>query len=133
MKLDLSSFEKAIQSLHRAITRSEKDKSDEELRDAVIQRFEYTYELAWKMMKRQLEAESATPATIDGLSFRDLLRDAAEKGLIEEVEVWFEYRDARNRTSHTYDSLNASEVYEVALKFFPKAKALLDKLKERNL
>ena len=52
MKLNFDSFERAISSLDRGIVRSEKDPGDEEVRDAVIQRFEYTYELAWKMLKR---------------------------------------------------------------------------------
>lgn len=132
MKLDLSSLDKALKSLERSIVRSKKEKNDEEVRDAVIQRFEYTYELSWKMMKRQLEAESANPASIDTLSFRDLLRHAAEKGLILEVDKWFEYRDARNHTSHTYDEKSARRVYEAALRFFPDSKLLLQELKKRN-
>ena len=52
MKLDFSSLKKAVKSLGKAIARTQKAPSDEELRDAVIQRFEYTYELACKMMKR---------------------------------------------------------------------------------
>lgn len=133
MKLDLSSLEKALKSLQRAVDRSQKAKEDEELRDAVIQRFEYSYELSWKMMKRMLEQESVNPSEIDTLSFRDLLREAAEKGFIQEIEPWFEYREARNRTSHTYDEESAKEVYESALRFFPEANALLEKLKQRNL
>lgn len=133
MKLDLSSLEKALKSLQRAVDRSQKAKEDEELRDAVIQRFEYSYELSWKMMKRMLEKESVNPSEIDTLSFRDLLREAAEKGFIQEIEPWFEYREARNRTSHTYDEESAKEVYESALRFFPEANELLEKLKQRNL
>ena len=129
MKLDLSSLDKALTSLDRAMIRSQKERSDKELRDAVIQRFEYTYELCWKMMKRQIEAEAATPAAIDTLSFKDLLREAAERGLIEEVEPWFEYRDARNQTSGCYDEESAEQVYEVVMRFFPKASSLLKELK----
>lgn len=132
MPLDLTSFEKALRSLERAVVRSQKAPQDEELRDAVIQRFEYSYEISWKMMKRRIEAESATPASIDVLSFRDLLREAGEKGLIPHVEPWFEYREARNRTSHAYDEKNAKAVYDAALKFLPDAQSLLEELKKRN-
>lgn len=132
MKFDLSAIEKAVGSLERALKRSQKEKKDEELRDAVIQRFEYTYELCWKMMKRRLEADASSPSAIDTLSFKDLLREAAEKGLIADVEAWFDYRDARNRTSHTYDEKNAEQVYKTAVLFFPAAKNLLEELRKRN-
>jgi len=49
-KLDLSSFVKAHKSLGKAVLRSSKNPNDEEIRDAVIQRFKYTYELSWKMI-----------------------------------------------------------------------------------
>ena len=79
MILDLSSLRKALKSLDHAIERSKKNPRDEEIRDAVIQRFEYTYELSWKMLKRQLESEHPAPVEVDALSFRDLLREAAER------------------------------------------------------
>ncbi|MEA2004569.1 MAG: HI0074 family nucleotidyltransferase substrate-binding subunit, partial [archaeon] len=90
---------KAINSMERAVNRSQRTPDDEELRDAVIQRFEYTYELCWKMLKRQLEEGSPHPSAVDALSFRDLLREGAEKGMIRGVEDWFVYREQRNITS----------------------------------
>lgn len=132
MQLDFSSLKKAIKSLGRAIARTQKAPSDEELRDAVIQRFEYTYELAHKMMKRQLELESPNSAEIDQLSFKDLLRTAAEKGIISDVEEWLIYRDQRNITSHTYDEDDAKSVYETALKFHKEAEVLFSKLEKRR-
>lgn len=132
MKLDFSSLKKAIGSLGRAIDRTRKAPADEELRDAVIQRFEYTYELAWKMMKRQMERESPNPAELDRLSFKDLLREAAEKGIIADAEAWLVYRDQRDITSHSYDEAQAKSVYETALKFFDDAKAVLAELEKRT-
>ncbi len=131
-RLILDSLERAIDQLERAITRAEKDKKDEEIRDAVIQRFEYTYELAWKMLKRQLEMDSPNPSTIDSLSFKELIREGAERSLIKKVEPWFNYREARNITSHTYEEKNATRVYLVALIFLPDAQELLLELKKRN-
>lgn len=132
MKLDLSSLEKAIASLGRAIDRSQKDLTDEEVRDAVIQRFEYTYELCWKMMKRQIESESPSPETIDQLSFKDLLREAAEKGIVDTVDVWMEYRERRNITAHTYNPQKAKLVYQSALQFHRDALKLLKSLQSRR-
>jgi nucleotidyltransferase substrate binding protein (TIGR01987 family) len=133
MKLDFSPLQKALNSLNRAIVRSQQAPDDEELRDAVIQRFEYTYELSWKMLKRQIEQESPTPSDIDRLSFRDLLREGAERGMITDVEKWMDYREQRNITSHTYDEDKAKSVYESALSFCNDSKALLSELERRNI
>ncbi|MGP8336953.1 MAG: nucleotidyltransferase substrate binding protein [Methanosarcinaceae archaeon] len=123
---------KAINSLKRAVNRSQMTPYDEELRDAVIQRFEYTYELCWKMLKRQLEVESPNPSAVDALSFRDLMREGAEKGMIRYVEDWFIFREQRNITSHTYDENKAVSVYNTALDFLPHARDLLNELEKRQ-
>ena len=52
---------------------------DEFLRDAVIQRFEFTYELSHKMLKRFLESTSPSPANIDEMAFQDLIRTGNEQ------------------------------------------------------
>jgi nucleotidyltransferase substrate binding protein (TIGR01987 family) len=132
MQLDFSSFKKALASLNRALQRSQTAPGDEELRDAVIQRFEYTYELSWKMLKRQLEQESPNPSLIDQLSYRDLLREAAQAGIIPEVERWMDYRELRNITAHTYDDLKAQRVYDAVDEFYTDASALLKALEERS-
>ncbi|MGE5301646.1 MAG: nucleotidyltransferase substrate binding protein [Acidobacteriota bacterium] len=132
MTLDLSSFQKALGSLERAIRRSQAARGDEELRDSVIQRFGYTYELSWKMLKRQLEIDAPTPEMIDALGFRDLIREGAERGLIRDPAAWFEYREQRNITAHTYDEKKAAQVYMTALRFYGDALALFRELEKRN-
>ena len=132
MSLDFSSLDKALNSLGRAVARAESNPADEEVRDAVIQRFEYSYELCWKMIKRQLETEAAVPADIDGMSFKALMREAAERGLIGSVENWLVYREQRNVTAHTYDQEKAHSVYLTAVEFLPVALVLLAMLERRN-
>ncbi len=131
--LDLTSLEKVLNSLERAIERSKKAPQDEEVRDSVIQRFEYSYELSWKMLKRQLEIDSATPSSIDAMSFKEMIREAAERGLLKSPEAWFEYRRQRNVTSHAYDENKAIRVYETTLTFIQDAKMLLQNLKQKNI
>lgn len=130
--LDLSSFKKALTSLEQAIKRSIKEPDDDMIRDSVIQRFEYTYELSWKMLKRKLEQDAASPATIDALSFKDLIREGAERGYIRRPEAWFEYRNQRNITSHVYNEQKAQSVYEAAVKFLDDAQELFSELTARN-
>lgn len=132
MTLDLAPLEKALDSLGRGIARAQSAPADEELRDAVIQRFEFTYELCWKMLKRQIEQEVATPAEVDRLGYKDLMRVGAERGLIADPEVWFRYREQRNLTSHTYDEKTARQVYRTALGFADDARRLLNALRARN-
>ncbi len=129
MALDFGALEKAINSLGMALDKSAQDLGDDIVRDAVIQRFEYTYELCWKMLKRKLERDAANPSLIDQLPYRDLIREGAVRGYIEHPEPWFEYRAARNITSHTYDEQKAIVVYRTAVQFVKDAAVLLKNLK----
>lgn len=76
-----------------------------------IQKFEFVYELSIKMLKRQLKNIESNDTDIDSTEFRDILRMAAQYGLIESPEVWLDYRKMRNITSHTYDQNKAQQVY----------------------
>ena len=128
MKLDLSALEKALASLARALLRSHGVPADEELRDACIQRFEYTFELAWKMLKRRLELDVPSTDAVDTLSYRAMIRLAAERGLLANPQAWFDYRDQRNLTSHTYDLVIAQQVYACIADFKRDADELLEAL-----
>lgn len=57
----------------------------------VIQNFEFVFEISFKMIKRRIELDSASPNDVDELNFRDVLRVAGEKGLVDDVSAWFEY------------------------------------------
>ena len=107
-------LEKALSALHEAIERSKKEADDEMLRDATIQRFEYSYELSWRLLKRRIEHDAATRSDIDSLSFKGLIREGAERGYISNPESWFKYRECRNLTSHTYNEINANIVYQAS-------------------
>jgi len=132
MTLDFSSLDRALASLGRATERSIREPSDEEVRDAVIQRFEYCYKLCWKMLKRQLEQELPNPADADRMSFADLIREGAERGLVAHPERWLSYRYQRNLTSHTYDEEKANAVHATALEFLADGRALLAALLARG-
>ena len=132
MTLDFSSYEKALTSLQKVLERSRTVPGDEDIRDACIQRFEYTYELAFKMLKRQLEQELPSSEELDRLPFKELIRVGAERGLIAVPERWFDYRDKRNITSHTYDAEKAREVFDVLANFATDAADLLSRLKNRH-
>ena len=132
MALDFSALQRALASLGRAAERSLREPQDDEVRDAVIQRFEYCYELSWKMLKRQLELELPNPADADRMSFADLVREGAERGLVAQPDRWLTYRHQRNVTSHAYDEMKAREVHAAALEFLVDARALLGALQARG-
>jgi len=139
-KLDLSAIQRAVASLETALDvatdtawfNQQSSKVQHTLIAGVIQNFEFVYEISVKMIKRQIERESASPAEVDATNFRDVLRVAAEKGLIADVESWFGYRQMRNLTAHTYDEAKAQQVYQQTLIFITDARALLAKLEARN-
>ena len=130
----LTSFERAINSLKEAILEYNKDKNNSFVRDSVIQRFEYTYELSIKMLKRYLESISSSKNEIDMMSFNDIIRKANIKGLLNgNLETWQKYREMRNITSHTYEEEKALEVIGIANNFLYDSEFLLNSLKSRCL
>lgn len=129
MQLDLSALDKALASLARGLALAQALPADEELRDACIHRFEYSFELAWKMLKRRLELDVPSTDAVDALSYRAMIRLAAERGLLDNPQAWFDYRDQRNLTSHTYDAVVAQRVYAFVADFKRDADALLAALK----
>ena len=95
------------------------------VRDAAIQRFEYCFELVWKLIKRRLK--------IDGIevnSPRQAIRHAFENGYIEDADFWFELLEDRNLTTHTYNADIADKVYESARRLPDASRALLQRMKE---
>ena len=122
-KIILTPLEKAIASLRLALAQEK----NEFIRDAVIHRFEYTYELCWKMLRRQLIADIGAES-VNELSRKDLFRIAAEHGYISDPLSWFGYHKARNESSHTYNEKIAEEVYCAAEDFLPSAETLYSKL-----
>lgn len=128
--LDFTSLEKAISRLEEGLNRYLQDTNDIQIRDGLIQRFEFTYELSHKMLKRYLVAISPNSVFYDGISFQDLIRTGNEYGLLlGEWLDWKQYREMRSRTSHTYDEDTAIAVVQGIPKFLSEAKYLQEKLK----
>lgn len=130
--LDLTPLEKATAALDRGLSRWLPVPDDHELRDACIQRFEFTFELSWKMLKRRLQLDLPNAQAVDAMTWRGLMRAGAEQGLSQDVDAWMIYRDKHNITSHTYDEAKAIEVAAVIPEFARDAHDLLQRLRERG-
>lgn len=76
--------------------------------DATIQRFEFTYELSWKLMKAVLEFNG----NLDAASPRKAIKEAYKTGLITNGDIWLEMLQDRSRASHTYDEATAMQIFE---------------------
>lgn len=126
--LNLDPLEKAIEQLKSGLNQSHSHPDNELLRDGVIQRFEYTMDLSWKMIQRYLKHIAQVEESAIRTK-KDLFREAGRLGLISNVEAWFGYYEARNETSHTYDPQIAESVFEQAELFLPDAISLLEALK----
>lgn len=130
--MDLELLRKAVATLDEALSLSgrlsaESDAMRRLARDSAIQRFEYTYELAIRFLRRHLE-ETDSAAEVDRLAFRDLLRLGAERGLIDDPRPWFEFREKRNLSVHTYSEATADAIFSVLPNFLAAARGLLDLL-----
>ena len=137
--LDLGSLRAALQALANAldvVSSPEFSAVDLRWRDTlvagVVQHFESTFELCWKMLKRQLERELPSPSELDGSSYRDLFRLGHQRGLVTSVEPWFEFRELRNITAHTYARDKAKKVASGAPALLVEARLLLSVIELRN-
>ena len=74
--------------------------------DATIQRFEFCFELAWKLMKAVLQYDG-----IEANSPRSCIRESWKQGLIPNAQEWLEMMEKRKLSSHTYDENAAREIY----------------------
>ncbi len=132
MALDITPLVNSIKRLEEGLDRYETDVSDTQVRDGLIQRFEFTYEIAHKTLKRYLESVSPTPGEFDAADFHYLIRSASEQGLLARGwPEWRTYREMRAKTSHTYDEGVALEVVAGIPRFLDEACHLRDRLQER--
>ena len=128
--LQTKHLERALERLKEGWLRYLAHSDDEQLRDGLIQRFEFTYELSHKIIKRYLESTSASPDLYDRIDFADIIRSANEKGiLMSDWRQWKKYRERRNLTIHTYNEINAKIVVEVIPEFIDEVGYFLRKIK----
>ncbi len=130
--LDISSLVNAIARLHEGLERHRREPQDQQLRDGLIQRFEFTYELSHRMLRRYLRMVAPSPAMYDQMPFQDLIRTGNEQGLLRgDWPAWRRYRDMRARTSHTYAAAVAAQVAAGIPDFLDEAVYLRDQLQQR--
>jgi nucleotidyltransferase substrate binding protein (TIGR01987 family) len=129
--LDLAPLARAIGQFESALREYAAEPERTLLRDGLIQRFEFTYSLCERTMRRFLEMASSGGEDVDAMSFPTLIRTASERGLLlHGWDRWSEFRKARNKTSHTFSEAVALEVLGELPDFLIEAQHLLGRMSE---
>lgn len=123
-KQRFSNYTRAFQSLTEAVALSQQRELSSLEQQGLIQSFEFTHELAWKMLKDYLEYQGVNNI----VGSRDASRVAFQNALIQDGEVWMQMIAARNQTLHTYNLKVAQSVVESILnRFYPAFNQLAGK------
>jgi nucleotidyltransferase substrate binding protein (TIGR01987 family) len=128
-----SNYNRALDKLAEVVSKIDADNDDEDIfellsdleKEGLIQRFEYTHELAWNVMKDYAEYQGNT--SIGGS--RDATREAFSIGLIQNGEVWMDMIKSRNLTTHTYNEDTANGIFLKIIKdYFVNFEAFRSKM-----
>lgn len=96
------------------------------IKEGILQRFEFTHELAWKVMKDYLEFEGIQNIT----GSRSATREAFNLGLIQKGQIWMDMIESRNKTVHTYNQdVLIVEFKKVVEDYFVLFEAFEEKMK----
>jgi nucleotidyltransferase substrate binding protein (TIGR01987 family) len=126
-------LEKALTTLKEAWAEYQKNMSNTFVRDSVIQRFEYTFEISHKILRRFLSDAESSRAEIQEMLFNDLIRLGCKRGmLLNDLETWNKYRKLRNLTSHNYDEFNTEYIIAIIPIFIEEIDYELVKIKEKS-
>jgi len=121
----LDSYTKALTRLAHVVNESKARALNEFELDSIVQRFEFTHEIAWKLMKSYAEFQGEQ--TLSGS--RDACRWAFENHLVEDGTVWMEMIRSRNETSHEYDEgVAASTIQQIVQSYYPALQAFQERM-----
>lgn len=118
-------FKKALNQLEKFVAK--KDELNEMEQQGLIKAFEYTFELAWTVIKDFYEYQGIT--NLQGS--RDAFRTGVERGLISNGEEWMKMIESRIKTVHTYNEETADEIASAIVRnYFPMFQALKQSLEK---
>ncbi|MGF1533706.1 MAG: nucleotidyltransferase substrate binding protein [Bernardetiaceae bacterium] len=124
-KQRFDSFERALVQLEKGIAYYQTNPIDL-VKEGIIQRFEFTHELSWKVMKDFLEYEGVTGI----IASRSATKEAFNKNLITDGQGWMNMIDSRNNTVHTYNpDILEREFLKIITTYFDLLKEFHQKMK----
>jgi nucleotidyltransferase substrate binding protein (TIGR01987 family) len=119
----LDNFQKALRTLDDAMIKPPANLLE---RDGTIQRFEYCLEISWNSARKVLEYHNYKVDTP-----RNIFREMAKIGWVDNPEEWIEFLEARNKTSHIYHDEVAAEIFALVPSFLKSSHILLNTLLEK--
>jgi nucleotidyltransferase substrate binding protein (TIGR01987 family) len=126
---------RTAQTLEQALAAIEGMKQQDDVmfdlyRNAAIKSFELSLETTGKLLRKALKAYGASPRTVDGWIFNDVLRHAGKHGLLDAgaVERWLGYRANRNNTAHDYGEGFANETLRLLPQYLVDVRDLAPKI-----
>ena len=123
-KQRFSNYQKALSQLEKFIEKGDLNQLEEQ---GLVQAFEYTYELAWNVMKDYFTYEQADENVTGS---RDAIRLAFKRGLVVDGENWMDMIVSRVKSSHTYNEDTANEIVgKIIGSYFDLFVAFKDKMK----
>ena len=122
-----ANFVKINKALAQLKAATSKEPANDLERDGAIQRFEYTIEMLWKLAKVVL-AENGVQA----IAPKDVIRELANIGWINNPQTFIDYLLMRNESSHSYKEEIAKKVYAAAQNFTSDCEILIDTLKKKS-
>ncbi len=124
-KQRFQNFEKAFAQLKSAVTQLE-NLSDLE-KEGMIQRFEYTFELAWKTLKDYLEEKN-----VDAKFPREVIKQSFKYEIINKGDIWLEMLEQRNLMAHTYEEkIFKNVVNKISQEYFAEISQVYQYLKDK--
>lgn len=118
-------YKKAFSQLKEAMELMDVRELSKLEKQGTIQAFEYTHELAWKMLKDFLEYKGNT----DIYGSKDAVRNSFKLGIIEDGDSWMQMIKSRNLTSYTYDKNTADEIiFLIKDIYFEEFEKLIEKM-----
>jgi nucleotidyltransferase substrate binding protein (TIGR01987 family) len=125
----LENFERAFLLLKEALT--DLDELSDLEKEGIVQRFEYTFELAWKTLKDYLEY---TGINLDQLTPRSVIKQAFSARIIEDGQAWIDMLEQRNLMAHTYSKKNfESAIKLISESYFAGIQQVFNLLKSQSM
>ncbi|MCS5422940.1 MULTISPECIES: nucleotidyltransferase substrate binding protein [Psychrilyobacter] len=125
----ISDYKNALERLNEAIEES-KTINSSTIRDGVIQRFEFTLELSWKVMKYFLNSEGLTEAKAP----KSTIRAGFNNEVIKNAKLWIDMIEDRNLTTHTYSQSTSDEIYEKIIhSYYKELKVFYLNMKDKEV
>ena len=124
-KQRFANYKKALITVKNAVKLAEERKLSDLEKQGLIQGFEFTFELAWNVMKDYLEEQGITGI----IGSKNAVRHAFNNGLIEDGQTWMDMIKDRNLAAHTYDDETMEDLFNVIINvYYDRFKLLEEKL-----